>query len=102
KYNIYKRLNFNHHSVFIIINFLILFYLVIFKVETTTRLGALNYPGDVIHLGINVVKTNFIEWGIKLPNILWIIISRYYNPEIFYTGSIICILIYCYLFTVLT
>jgi hypothetical protein len=97
-----KKDDINHHSVFIIVNLLVLIYLLIFKIETTTRLDNLNLPGDLIILGKNVFITNFIELGIMLPQNIWKILTEYYNPNIFIMGAFICFFVYTYLFSALS
>ena len=93
-----KKPFYNNHGVFIVLNFIVLAYLLIFKAKTTTRLGILNYPGDIILLGISVVKTNFIELGLKIPIVLHKILLNYYDPLVLILGSGLCIFIFCYLF----
>lgn len=91
----------NNHGVFIALNFIVLAYLLIFKAKTTTRLGILNYPGDIILLGISVVRTNFIELGLKIPLVLNKIILNYYDPFVLILGSGLCLFIFCYVFIAL-
>lgn len=87
-----------NHAVFILLNFIVLLYLIIFKEKTTTRLGSFNYPKDVIHLIISTFQTNFGTLGIKLPYIWGEILSLYVNSTTLIIGAILFIVIFLYLY----
>jgi len=87
------------HGVFIIITFVALIYIFIFKAMTTTRLVKLDYITNGIHLIQSVIKLNVIDLGIKLPYVLGEILSRYANPLMLGLAGLLFITIFLYLYT---
>ncbi len=86
------------HTVFIIVNFIALFYLVIFKAKTTVRLGDFNYPGDIVHLLVSTIHTGFFELGLKLPYLWGQILVNYPDAATLTLGFILYVVIFFYLY----
>lgn len=95
-----KRNLLGNRSVFIILNFIVLLYLVIFKAKTTIRLGSFNYPGDILYLLTSIFSTHFLELGLKQPLIWWEILSKYPDPVILTTGIVIFWYMFAYLLSI--
>ncbi len=93
-----EKYSLQNHAVFITLNIIVLLYLAIFKIKTTTRLGSFNYPKDVIYLIISIFHTNFGTLGLKLPYIWGEIISQYANPSFLVATFILYLLIFFYLY----
>lgn len=90
-----------HHTVFIAINLLTLFYIVIFKAKTTVRLGKFNYPTDAFHLLLSVIHTNFWTLGVHVPAMLSEIATKYLNRPLLLLAICLYVAIFLYLFFVL-
>ena len=87
--------------MFILLNIILLGYLILFKIKTTTRLGTFNYPGNVVHLLLAIFHTNFGVLGAQLPYIWGEILTNYANTQLLVVGFItyICIFLYLYMTT---
>lgn len=89
-----------NHTVFIAINFIVMIYLLIFKLFTTTRLGILNYPKDLIQIITSIFHVNYFTLGINLPN-MWAQSIRWYsNPSIIAIALIIYVVVCFYLYSI--
>lgn len=92
-----KKVLHQKRTVFILLNFIILLYIVIFKAKTTTRLGGtFNYPMDIINLAVSIFNTHFFELGLKQPLIWWGIITNNLDKGVFVTALILFFYIFTY------
>jgi len=92
----------HHHSVFLILTVVALVYVFLFKVLTTTRLADLHYPGYFVYIMGSAFIVNYGTFLLRLPYIWGEIISRYANPVVFASGFALYLVIFLYLYTVLT
>lgn len=84
-------------TVFILLNFIIFIYIVIFKAKTTTRLGGtFNYPMDIINLAVSIFNTHFFELGLKQPVIWWGILTKNLDVTVLITALVLFIYIFIY------
>ena len=88
--------------IFIVLTFITLIYIFVFKALTTTRLGKVNYPGDVTHIIDSVFRTNYGALGLNLPYIWGAILSLYSNPAVIMAAFILYVIIFIYLHSVIS
>jgi len=89
-----------NHAVFILLNFIALIYIIVFKMKTTTRLGKFNYPGDVAHITFSVFQVSYAKLGVNLPYIWGEVLSKYSNFTDLLTGLLLYTVIFLYLYAI--
>jgi cellulose synthase/poly-beta-1,6-N-acetylglucosamine synthase-like glycosyltransferase len=92
----------HHHSVFLILTGVALIYIFLFKVLTTTRLADLHYPGYIAYIIGSAFTVNYGTFLLRLPYIWGEIISEYANPVVLASGFALYLVIFIYLYTLLS
>lgn len=87
-----------NNTIFIILTFIALIYILIFKTLTTTRLGVLHYPGYLFYIITSAIKVNYGTFILHLPTILAEIITKYTNIQVLLAGLGLYFVIFIYLY----
>ncbi len=89
-----------NNAVFILLNFISLSYVLLFKAKTTIRLSSgsdENFILYVINMLTSAFQVNYGTLGVHLPRTVWNIIEHYSDTNILLFGIMLGISIFCYL-----
>jgi hypothetical protein len=88
------------NAAFIILNFIVLAYILVFKAITTTRLGIIHFPDYFIYVITSAINTNYLTLGVGLPIIVSRIYNQYFNFAIFMTAIVLFMVIFSFLYLI--
>jgi cellulose synthase/poly-beta-1,6-N-acetylglucosamine synthase-like glycosyltransferase len=103
KFNsISKRYFQQNHAVFIMLTFIALGYILIFKAMTTIRLEAGYDPLYIVHIMSSAFWVNYGVFGLSLPSVVGELISLYANTTMLLFAGILYFVTFWYLYYVLS
>ncbi len=90
----------HHHTVFIVVTFIAVLYILLFKVVTTTRLDSIRNPGYFLYIIESAFKVNYGTYMFQMPYLWGEILSRYANPTLFAAAFGLYLVIFWYLYMI--